>query len=458
MQRALNELVAALRRAGVAISTAESIDALRAVERIGLVDRAELKRTLSLTLVKSARDVPRFSRVFEGFFDAEGRNQGDLYQRLRAQGFEGHEVDAVRELVSQAGAAQEQGGAVYQSLADGQASVERLIESSMQRAGIARVDDPARLGFATMRVLDALRFARAEARLSTFRIQLRASLGERGDALADALSDELSELRGEVRQQVSRELSQGAARRSLEETPFTQLTARETQEVERAVRELAERLLGRALVRARHARRGRLHVPRTLRRALATGGVPFEPQFHGKRRRAPKLVVLCDVSDSVKESARFMLLFTHVAQRLFAAARSYVFVGEVRDATEIFRSEPPARAIELAYRGAIVNVADNSHYGRVFRQLAADARAQLDSQTTLLVLGDGRSNHFDPGEQAFAELCSRVARVVWLTPEPESRWSSADSALPVYRRYVDQLLPVYDLRTLRIAARELSRF
>jgi uncharacterized protein with von Willebrand factor type A (vWA) domain len=169
-------------------------------------------------------------------------------------------------------------------------------------------------------------------------------------------------------------------------------------------------------------------------------------------------VLLCDVSDSVRASARFMLLFMHVAQRLFEATRSFVFVGDVRDATEVFRREPPARAIDLAYRGAIVNVADNSHYGRVFRQLLAEQRAHLDPRSTLIVLGDGRSNHFDPAKDAFAELCGRVARVVWLTPEPESRWASADSALPVYRRHVDQLLPVYDLATLRIAAREVARF
>lgn len=458
MQRALHELVASLRRAGVAISTAESIDALRAVECIGLADRAELKRTLALTLVKNERDARRFGRVFEAYFDAEGETHGDLFQRLRAQGFDPHEVDAVREVVSHGASAQEQGGAVYQSLAQGPQAVERLIESSLRKAAVARVDDPARLGFATMRVLDALRFARAEARLSTMRIQLRAALGERGDALADALADELAQLRDDVRAQVSRELTQRSETRPLEQVPFAELTQSEAKQVERAVRELAERLLGRAAVRARHARRGHLHVPRTLRRALATGGVPFDPQFRGKRPRAPKLVVLCDVSDSVRASARFMLLFMHVAQRLFEAAHSFVFVGEVRDATEIFRRETPERAIDLAYRGGIVNVADNSHYGRVFRQLLEAHSRQLDARTTVIVLGDGRSNHFDPAEDAFRALCDRVSRVVWLTPEPEGRWSSADSALPVYRRHVDQLLPVYDLATLRIAAREVARF
>jgi uncharacterized protein len=457
MQRALSELLAALRRAGVPISSAEAIDALRVVEHVGLGDRAGLSRALRLTLAKSAADGARFGKVFEAYFDAQGENHGDLYQRLRARGFAEAEVAALRALI-EAGEAREHGGRVYTALAEGPLAVDSMVEKGVRQVGVARMADPARTGFVTMRVLDALRFGRAEARLATLRISLRAALGGRGDALGDALADELAELREGVRKQVADRLSQREAPRSLDEVPFGELSAGETRRVQRAVRELAQRLLGRALVRARHARRGRLHVPATMRGALATGGAPFRPKFRGKRRHAPKLVILCDVSDSVRSSARFMLLFMHVAQRLFAASRSFVFVGDVRDATDVFRRQRPERAIELAYRGGIVNVADNSHYGRVFRQLLAEHADALDARTTLVVLGDGRGNHFDPGEQAFRELCGRVARLLWLAPEPEGRWATGDSALPVYRRHASQVLPVYDLATLRRAARELARF
>lgn len=457
MQRALSELLAALRRAGVPISSAEAIDALRVAEQVGLADRALLRGALRLTLAKNSADAARFAKVFDAYFDAQGANQGDLYQRLRAKGFAEEEVAALRAVID-AGAAQEQGGRVYRALAEGPFAVDRLIEAGARQAGVARVDDPARTGFVTMRVLDALRFGRAEARLSTLRISLRAALGGRGDELGDALADELAELRDGVRKQVSEQLGARGARQTLDEVPFGELNASEAKRVERAVRELAERLLGRAVVRARRARRGRLHVPATMRSALATGGAPFRPKFRGRTPHAPKLVILCDVSDSVRSSARFMLLFMHVAQRLFAASRSFVFVGDVRDATEVFRRQRPERAIELAYRGGIVNVADNSHYGRVFRQLLAEHAAALDPRTTLVVLGDGRGNHFDPGEQAFRELRARVARLLWLSPEPESRWTTGDSALPVYRRHTSQVLPVYDLATLRKAARELARF
>jgi uncharacterized protein with von Willebrand factor type A (vWA) domain len=457
MQRALSELLAALRRAGVPVSSAEAIDALRVVECVGLGDRALLEHGLRLTLAKSQADAARFGTVFEAYFAAQGANQGDLYQRLRARGFAEQEVRALRALL-EAGAAREQGGRVYRALAEGPLAVDSLIDAGVRQVGVARVDDPARTGFVTMRVLDALHFGRAEARLATLRISLRAALGGRGDELGDALASELAELRDGVRKQVADRLGAREAHHSLDEVPFGELSAAQAKRVERAVRELAERLLGRAVVRARRARRGRLHVPATMRSALATGGMPFRPKFRARQPRAPKLVILCDVSDSVRSSARFMLLFMHVAQRLFTASRSFVFVGDVRDATEVFRRQRPERAIEFAYRGGIVNVADNSHYGRVFRQLLEQHAAALDPRTTLVVLGDGRGNHFDPGELAFRELCGRVSRLLWLAPEPESRWATGDSALPLYRRHASAVLPVYDLATLRAAARELARF
>jgi len=457
MQRALSELVAALRRSGVAVSTAESIDALRAMEHVGLGDRDVLKLVLSSTLAKTMGDTSRFGPVFEAYFNARGEAHSDLFERLRAKGFKSDEVDTVREIL-RATSAIEQGGQVYQALSEGSFAVNRLIQAGARQVGLSRVEEPARTGFVTMRVLDALRFSRAEARLNALRMQLREALGDRGDELTDALADELNQLRAEVRAHVASQLEQRTDERPLDQVPFSELSPAEVVLVERAVRDLAERMLGRAAVRARHARRGRLHVPHTMRSALATGGVPFKPKFRGKRRRAPRLVVLCDISDSVRSSARFMLLFMHVAQRLFEAARSYVFVGDVKEATALFRRERPERAVQLAYAGAIVNVADNSHYGRVFGQLLAQHAEAFDARTTLVVLGDGRSNHFDPGEQAFRALCGRVARVVWLSPEPESRWASGDSALPLYRRHATQVLPVHDLESLRRAAREVAHF
>src|SRR5690606_31542614 len=111
--------------------------------------------------------------------------------------------------------------------------------------------------------------------------------------------------------------------------PFTSLDEREVEEVRRAVRLFVQRLRGGERVRRRRAARGRVDAHRTLRRAMRTGGVPFGLVRRARRRDKPRLLILCDVSESVRSVARFLLELTHVSQDLFSGTRSFVFVSEL---------------------------------------------------------------------------------------------------------------------------------
>ena len=457
MERTLSELVNTIRRAGVRVSTSEALDMARAVECVGLADRAQLDAALRTVLAKKPDDRARVERAVQRFFAADGSTSADLYQRLLAMGFSEEEVRTLRELL-QATSRTDVGPGVLGAVAQGSLAVERLIELAGERIDLRHVHDPARTGFLAMRLLDAMRMPRAETELGALSSRLRDALGERGQVLSEALTDELALVRKQARSFVAERIAGEKKDENLEHMPFITLDRDEIEAVERAVVELAQRLIGRALVRARHARNGPLDVRATLRRALATGGVPFEAKHRGKRPRKPKLVLLCDVSDSVRSSARFMLLFVHAVQRLFEDARSFVFVSDLADATEVFRRESAQRAVELAYGGGIVRVSENSHYARVWKRMRDEHGHVIGPRTTLVVLGDGRTNHFDAGEATFAELAARADKVLWLSPEPEGAWRTGDSALPLYAKHTDCVLPVYDLSTLETAARELARF
>ena len=85
-----------------------------------------------------------------------------------------------------------------------------------------------------------------------------------------------------------------------------------------------------------------------------------------KRRDKPRLILLCDVSDSVRRAARFMLEFVYAAQELFDRTRSFVFVSELGETTQLFEREPVA--VALAHAGGVGrHVRDNSNYGRALR-------------------------------------------------------------------------------------------
>src|SRR5262245_36873138 len=100
---------------------------------------------------------------------------------------------------------------------------------------------------------------------------------------------------------------------------------------------------------------------------MRTSGVPFTVQRRLKRRDKPRLLLLCDVSDSMRAVARFMLELTYSAQELFERTRSFVFVSDLAEATSLFEREPMRVALSHAYGGGVVSVAENSNYGRVLR-------------------------------------------------------------------------------------------
>ena len=129
-----------------------------------------------------------------------------------------------------------------------------------------------------------------------------------------------------------------------------------------------------------------------MRKSLATGGVPFRTMRRDQRRDRPKLVLLCDVSESVRRAARFMLEFVHAIGELFERTRSFVFVSEIGEVTHLFEREPVATAIARAAE-SVVNVRENSNYARALRAFEKGYIDAIDRRTTVIILGDGRTNY-----------------------------------------------------------------
>jgi len=191
-----------------------------------------------------------------------------------------------------------------------------------------------------------------------------------------------------------------------------------------------------------------------MRKSLATGGVPFRAIRRDRRRDRPRLVVLCDVSDSVRRAARFMLEFVYAVSELFERTQSFVFVSELGEVTQLFEREPVGTAIAKAAE-SVVNVHENSSYLRAFRAFEERHIESVDRRTTVVVLGDGRTNYQPNGADVLARIRSRAKRVLWLCPDPRPNWGIGDSAMPAYAKAVTQVLEAASARDLERAARAL---
>jgi uncharacterized protein with von Willebrand factor type A (vWA) domain len=279
--------------------------------------------------------------------------------------------------------------------------------------------------------------------------------------LADALARELERTGEEVQAHVRRALAHRVdelsptPRRSYT-APFASLSDAEIDEVRRAVRRFAARLRGRARVRARRARRGRIDPHRTLRRAMQTGAAPFRPAYKKRHRDRPRLVLLCDVSDSVRAAAAFLLEFVHAAHELFERTRSFVFVSELGEATQLFAREPVRVAVARAWAGGIVATGDNSNYGRALRSFEVRHLRALDHRTTVVILGDGRTNFHDAAADVLDRVRARSRAVFWLCPEPRGQWGQGDSAMHAYAPKCTAVFPVRCAADLEEAARAIG--
>ncbi len=173
-----------------------------------------------------------------------------------------------------------------------------------------------------------------------------------------------------------------------------------------------------------------------------------------QRRARPKLVLLCDVSESVRRAARFMLEFVHAIGELFERTRSFVFVSELGEVTHLFEKEPVATAIARA-ADSVVNARENSSYARALRAFEQNYVEAVDRNTTVIILGDGRTNYQASGADVVARIRSRAKAVLWLCPDPRPTWGIGDSAMPAYAAAVTQVFEAATARDLEHAAREL---
>jgi uncharacterized protein with von Willebrand factor type A (vWA) domain len=174
-----------------------------------------------------------------------------------------------------------------------------------------------------------------------------------------------------------------------------------------------------------------------------------------RRRDKPRLVLLCDVSDSVRSVARFLLELTFASQELFERTRTFVFVSELGETTQLFADHPIDVALSRAYSGAVVPVTHNSNYGRVLHAFVDRVLGDIDRRTTVVILGDGRTNYQDDAAAVLDAIRARARAVVWLCPEPRGAWATGDSAMPRYAPKCTRVLEVRSARDLETAARLL---
>jgi uncharacterized protein with von Willebrand factor type A (vWA) domain len=440
----LVDFVGALRRHGVSVGPGETVDAARVLTALDLTRREHLREGLAAALLRRSGQREVFDPLFDLYFPAA---LGAGARPVAVPRVDGGpvDVDALREVL--AGLLRDGDTAALAELA--RAAVDALGRSGAAGAGVRGA--AAQPGWSAYQALRALS---PETLLAQILADLRT-----GDELADEVlrrdvRDRIAAFRRMVTDEVRRRTAEMRGRehvaRSAVPTPverveFLSAHAEQLARLRRTVHPLARRLASRLAVRRRHARRGELDMRRTLRRSMSTGGVPIRPAYRRRRPGRPELVVLCDVSGSVAGFSHFTLLLVQALREQFSKVRVFAFVERADEVTHLF--EPGAELSGVMQRvlreADLVAFDGHSDYGGSFGAFAERWGDAVGPRTSLLVLGDARTNYRDPNLTVLKRLVGQARHAHWLNPEPRRQWGSGDSAALRYA----EVLPMHECRT-----------
>lgn len=432
-----------LRGEGVAVGTAEILDAFAALEHVPWTAQGDFREALAATIAKSQDDRRVFELVFDRYF------------------FRAAEASAIEQGIGERDAAEINQGA--QAGLDGERldseQLAELIRDAMERGDENALRDLARLAIAA--------FGREEGSgvVGVDVQRIRRSLGlsagsqppkEDGEERPPLDRGQLTGFERHLRRELERDLIERTetlpASRPLAELDRT-LPTSPTQDlaaVHRAVSQMKRRLatLG-------HEQRGRrkgqtVDVRRTMRASLETGGVPMHLRFRPKRPRRPEIYVLCDVSTSVTSASVFFLSVLHALHDSFRKLRSFVFIERISEVTDVFEHERDFAAVarKISQEGGVADVSGYTDYGRVWLEFLTEISADLDPRSTVIVLGDARTNGREPHADVFARIAERAGRLFWLNPEPKLYWNYGDSVMSSYERFCDGTFECWTTRHL----------
>lgn len=498
MEVCLLAFAEALRRNGIRVSTAEIVDAAVAARQPGMVrSRERLSAALRSCIVTRPRDLSTFDAVFALFFALRPVDLPTASAGQDAEGLLGPEVGSNAEIGDMALVDATKDVGQIDSGSSAEADMREFFDPESLKQGRNLDEDADLADLASMSDEISFSPSGAGSRGQGMKVQLDVSR-TRGDEPAGALTPATGQaidldLSGEEENQLLAWLGAGGTpagpddtdpdllsallqrlpeqlaahlqrlmnlRRTVPEldepSVLDRISPAEEQELENSLRQLAHSLRGGLSQKLRPHPRGRVAAAATARRSMRFDGVPFRPVTVSRVREKPKVVVLADVSLSVRATARFTLHVVHGMQARWGRVRSFVFVDEVAEVTELFAAHPIEHALGLTFGGDVLDTEANTDYGAVFTQFADDHAGAIDHRTSLLVLGDARSNGKDPAVDTFAELARAARTTIWLTPEPSYSWGLGACALAEYAEHCDRVEVVRDLRALERTAESMS--
>lgn len=493
MDQRMIEFVNGLRAAGVRVSIAESQDAFNAAGVMGIVSQQDFRDSLRATLIKEVDDRPVFDQLFPLYFgndeppmlnigdELSPEEQNMLRQALRAlleqlrrqaeqndqqQGPGQHRQSLYRRNQPLTSDLLNNLMQLLQSLLQGQHLPQEKLEQIGEQSGLQQARRPYEQRAAARDMLRQLGMQLLQQLLNQLPDRLQ-QLGMSQQAI-DQLMQDMEANREALAEQIGRYMGAQIARQRTEEylrqreegndllhRPFERLTEQEAKQLRDELKRLVSQLRSRAALRRKHAQNGTLDAKRTLRANLRYGGVPLELKFRNRHLK-PKLVLICDMSTSMRPVVSFFLRIVYELQDQVTSTHTFGFVSDLGNITEDFAEHPPEEALEIVLaRPDLQPGYYSTDLGNSLNTLMQHFADTIDHRTTVIFVGDGRNNFRDPRLDLMEQIQRRSKRIIWLNPEHPMEWGHGDSDMPKYLPFAAAVHRVSNMAELTAAIDKL---
>ncbi len=480
MDRTLVDFVKVLRTAEIKVSPAETLDAMQTIDLVGYEDRQFLKNSLSMVLAKNPEEKEAFDSCFDHFFSFQKISSGQADSDDSPGQIDDGEFDESEDAQGNrpgggkgSGQGSGQGGgeaAEEDHSLEPESSLGKLLLSgnrteltvALAEAGreveVNQIVVFTQKGLYTRKIMDAMGLKELQEEIS----ELQAQGGRPQNTLSAKLKRARDRLREQVRDYVEKQFflhadESGKQLREelLKKVKLSNLEKRNFKDVQEVVFKMAKKLIAIHSKRRKTYKRGQLDVRKTLRNNMQYDGMFFDLKWKASRVDRPKVMCICDVSGSVSNYSRFLLMFLYSLAEILPKVRSFAFSSDLGEVTRLFESSNLEEAMAKTMRDYGNGSTD---YGRMLMDFKHQCMNDVNNKTTIIILGDARNNYGDPKSEILREMYDKAKRVIWLNPEPKMSWTVGDAEMKKYAPCCHQTEVCNSLTHLERVVSNLLRF
>ena len=446
------DFVKVLRNADIKVSPAETLDAMDTMHLVGLKNRAFLKTSLSMALSKTPEEKESFFQCFENFFsfkDSETKDESESGDDFSSEEYS-NEKTSEPSPSSGGNGGQESKDSAELDETEGESSLQPtsrlgklLLLGSRSEVMIKTIEAGRTVkvnqiivftqkGLYTRKIMDEMGLKGLQDEIK----ELKNDGSTDGRNLARKLEKSKETLREQVRDYVEKqfllhadETGKELREELLKKVKLSNLEKRNFKDVQEIVIKMAKKLVSIHSKRRKVFKRGQLDIRKTLRNNMQFDGMLFDLKWKSKKVDRPKVMCICDVSGSVSNYSRFLLMFLYSLAEVIPKVRSFAFSSDLGEVTALFEKNSLEDAMAKTMRDYGNGSTD---YGQMLEDFKSSILKDVNGRTTIIILGDARNNYGNSKSEILREIYERAQRVIWLNPESRSSWGAGDAEMPKY--------------------------